>query len=319
LSLERTLEQSYDALGGRLTTGVVWQPWSTLSIQSTYNLQGFWLNGPPIASAGAAPLTLGCKAASNNCFILLSYLEEAITWDRRDSALDAHKGIFASFGVQAGGGPLGGDFTYLRFLPEGRGYVSLGENDELTLSARLRLGEMLTSGGESAVVTRFFAGGGISMRGFSDRRLSPLLLAPAPASPGATPALLTLPIGGDGLIEGSFEARYQLTESLVLAAFVDYGQVTRGRIGPDDFRTLLWALGFGLRYRTPIGPIRVDFARRLQRGTPPPLLTVDSATGVISQVPYQVDDSCFGFGGSRRPTVVSDNLCVFHLAIGEAF
>lgn len=319
LDLERTLEQSYDALGGRVATGVVWQLWSTLNVHLTYNVQGFWLNGPPIASAGSAPLTLGCAATSNSCFILLSYLEEAIAWDRRDSALDAHKGVFASFAVQEGGGPLAGDFTYLRFLPEARGYVSFGEHDPLTLSARLRVGELLTSGGQSAVVTRFFAGGGISMRGFNDRRLSPLLQAPAPASPGATPALLTLPIGGDGLIEGSFEARYRLTDSLVLAAFVDFGQVTEGRIGPNDLPTVLWALGFGFRYRTAIGPIRIDFARRLQRGSPPPLLSIDSTTGAISRVPYQVDDSCFGLGGSKRTTVVSDNLCVFHLAIGEAF
>jgi translocation and assembly module TamA len=296
----------------------VWQPWSTLNIHPTYNVQGYWLNGPPIASAGSAPLTLGCAATSNSCFILLSYLEEAITWDKRDSALDAHKGVFTSFAVQEGGGPLGGDFTYLRFLPEVRGYVSFGEHDSLTLSARFRVGELLTSGGQSAVVTRFFAGGGISMRGFSDRRLSPLLLAPPSTAPGATSVPVTLPIGGDGLIEGSFEARYQLTDNLVLAAFVDYGQVTLGHIGPSDVPTLLWALGFGFRYRTPIGPIRIDFARRLQRGSPPPLLSVDT-TGVISRVPYLVDDSCFGLGGSHRATVVSDNLCVFHLAIGEAF
>ncbi|MBC8133856.1 MAG: BamA/TamA family outer membrane protein, partial [Deltaproteobacteria bacterium] len=114
-----------------------------------------------------------------------------------------------------------------------------------------------------------------------------------------------------------------LTERLVLAAFVDYGQVTQGRIGPDDVSTLLWAVGLGLRYRTPIGPIRLDFARRLRRGRPPPLLSVES--GSVTNVPYWVDDSCFGFGGSNPnpammlSTAVKDNLCVFHIAIGEAF
>ena len=93
--------------------------------------------------------------------------------------------------------------------------------------------------------------------------------------------------------------------------------MTSGRVGPDDLSTLLWAVGFGLRYRTPIGPIRVDFARRLQVGRPPPLLQIDAA-GVVSQQRYDVDDSCFGFGGSRS-SPVSDNLCAFHIAIGEAF
>jgi translocation and assembly module TamA len=317
LDLERTLEQSYDAIGGRVSTGVVWQPHSSLSLYPTYNIQAYWLNGPAIASVNAAPLTLGCSNQSNDCFILLSYLEQLITWDRRDSPLEARNGFFASLSLQEGGGPLGGDFTYLRVLPDVRGYTSFGQNDQLTLAARLRVGELLPTGGQSAVVTRFFGGGGISMRGFSDRRLSPLLRAPAPPTGGA-PVTLTLPIGGDGLIDGSFEVRYQLTETLVLAAFVDWGQVTQGRIGPDDVPALLWALGFGLRYRTPIGPIRIDFARRLQRGRPPPLLEITAAG--VSQVRYDIDDSCFGIGGtSGRTSMGTDGLCVFHIAIGEAF
>jgi translocation and assembly module TamA len=319
LDLERTLEQSYDSLGGRLATGVIWQPRSTVSVYPTYNIQGYWLNGPPIASASAAPLTLGCSNQTNDCFILLSYLEQTVAWDHRDSPLEARNGFYLGLSLQEGGGPLGGDFTYLRVLPDLRGYVSVGEENRLTFATRLRIGELFPIGGQSAVVTRFFGGGGISMRGFNDRRLSPLLEAPAPPSPGSTPVTLTLPIGGDGLIEGSFETRLQVTQSLVLAAFVDYGQVTEGRIGPDDVSTLLWAVGFGLRYRTPIGPIRVDFARRLQRGRPPPLLAIDPTTGAVSRKAYLVDDSCFGLGGSGRITEVKDNLCVFHIAIGEAF
>lgn len=328
LDLERTLEQSYDAIGGRLATGVAWQPHSSLVLFPSYNLQAYWLNGPPIASASTAPLTLGCADTGTSCFVLLSYVEEMVTWDRRDSPLEARNGFFASLSLQEGGGPLGGDFTYLRILPDVRGYLSFGRDDELTFATRLRVGELLPSGGASAVVTRFFGGGGVSMRGFSDRRLSPLLVAPAPVtSVGTAPALLTLPIGGDGLIEASLETRYQLTENLVLAVFLDLGQVTQDRIGVDDLPTLQWALGFGLRYRTPIGPIRVDFARRLQRGRPPTLFAIDPGTGVVTAQSYDVNDSCFGLGGSARTldaarpyqNAVTDNLCAFHLAIGEAF
>ncbi|MEP6654400.1 MAG: BamA/TamA family outer membrane protein, partial [Myxococcales bacterium] len=303
----------------------------TVSIYPTYNLQGYWLNGPALSGVNAAPLTLGCttgqtqaQVGDNSCFILLSYLEQMVTWDHRDSPLEARKGFYASLSLQEGGGPLGGDFTYLRVLPDVRGYVSLGDDDGLTFATRLRVGELLPTNGQSAVVTRFFGGGGVSMRGFNDRRLSPLLKAAFPNGSGGN-VTLTLPIGGEGMIDGSFEVRYQITENVVLAAFLDYGQVTRGRIGPDDVQTLLWAVGFGLRYRTPIGPIRVDFARRLQLGRPPILLEVRD--GTVQEVRlrglppggYLVDDSCFGIGGSHRDTPVTDNLCVFHVAIGEAF
>jgi translocation and assembly module TamA len=181
------------------------------------------------------------------------------------------------------------------------------------------VGELIHTGSESAVVTRFFAGGGVSMRGFSDRRLSPLLLAPAPTSSATTPITLSLPIGGNGMIEGNFEVRFPLSTNLVLAVFLDFGQVTQGLLGASDLSSLLWATGFGLRYRTVVGPIRVDLARRLQFGRPPPLYVIDPKTGVVTPESYPVADDCFGIGGSGRSTPVTDGLCVLHIAIGEDF
>ena len=139
------------------------------------------------------------------------------------------------------------------------------------------------------------------------------MLAPAPNDPSV---LITVPIGGNGMIDGSFEARYSVTPSLRVAAFVDYGEVTRGRLGPRDIPNLLWAVGVGVRYLTPVGPIRLDLARRLPFGALPALYQVDAA-GAIVQVPYQANDSCFGFGGST--SVVTDGLCALHISIGEAY
>jgi translocation and assembly module TamA len=319
LELERTLEQAYDALAARMTAGVIWQVRSRLSIFPSYHLEADYLNGPPIASAASAPLTLGCETTSNHCFVWLSFLDQTLTWDRRDHPLEPRRGTYVSLSVQEGGGPLGGDFDYLRILPEARGYISFGDDGELTLSARLRAGDLWTRSGnpdDSAVVTRFYGGGGVSMRGFNDRRLSPLLLAPAPgANPGVT---LTLPIGGNGLVDGSFEVRYSVTASVRVAAFVDFGQVTTGPLGPDDFAEALWAVGVGVRYLTPIGPIRLDIARRLPFGRLPPLFVQDASGQIVPQE-YQPDDACFGIGGSHRSTPVNDGLCVLHISIGEAF
>jgi len=321
IALNRTLEQTYDDLGGRLVNGVIWQPRASLSIFPSHHLEGDQLNGPPGAGALTAPLTLGCHTSGESCFVWLSYLEEVVTWDRRDDALEPHNGFYASLSLQEGGGPLQGDFHYYRVLPDVRGYVSFGDDDQLTFAARLKVGELLPTSGnsqDSAVVTRFYGGGTQSMRGFNDRRLSPLLISQLPPSPGnQDPPKVTLPIGGNGLIDGSFEVRYALTSNLILAAFYDVGQVTLDRLQPQDFTHLLMAVGFGLRYRTPVGPVRVDFARRLQVGTPPPLFYVDQA-GHLQNEPYKVDDSCFGLGGSGG-SVVTDNLCVLHISIGEAF
>lgn len=321
IALNRTLEQTYDDLGGRLVNGVIWQPRASVSIFPSHHLEGDQLNGPPGAGALTAPLTLGCRTSSDSCFVWLSYLEEVITWDRRDDALEPRQGFYASLSLQEGGGPLQGNFNYYRVLPELRGYLSFGDDKQLTFAARLKVGELLPTSGnaqDSAVVTRFYGGGTQSMRGFNDRRLSPLLIAQLPPSPGSQNSqYVTLPIGGNGMIDGSFEVRYAVTSNLIVAAFYDVGQVSLGRLQPEDFAHPLMAVGFGLRYRTPVGPVRVDFARRLQVGNPPPLFMVD-ATGRLSQQTYKVDDSCFGLGGTGG-SVVTDNLCVLHISIGEAF
>ena len=230
--------------------------------------------------------------------------------------------------LQEGGGPLQGNFSYLRVLPDVRAYVSFLDDAALTLSARLRVGELWPTSGnaeDSAVVIRFYGGGANSMRGFSERRLSPLLEAPVPGTIG--PVYAAVPIGGNGLIDGSFEARYSLTEHFRLAGFIDFGQVTTGLIKPSDVPGMLWAAGIGIRYITSIGPIRVDLARRLPFGTEPVLLMADPNTGQIGPVAYTPDWSCFGLFASRGsvPTPSGgtapafDSACVLQISIGEAF
>jgi translocation and assembly module TamA len=331
LGSERTLEESYNAIGARTRHGVSWQPYSTLTITPSYELEAYWLNGPRTASALAAPLVLGCK--ENPCFIVVSFLEQVVTWDKRDSPLEPKKGHYLTLSVQEGGGPLQGNFDYLRFVPEARGYVTVGDDRWLTLAARLRVGTLLPKSGnpdDSAVVTRFTAGGAMSMRGFSLRRLSPMLLAQAPTSPGGTAPMLTLPIGGNGLVEGSFEARTNVSDHLAVAAFSDFGSVSRGSLGPETFSGLQWAVGFGLRYLTAVGPIRVDLAYRLPFGRPPPLFDDqgheityrrigDTGVEFGRETGSNVNKTCFGIGGSNPATWVRDGLCVFHISIGEAF
>jgi translocation and assembly module TamA len=309
---ERTLEPAYDAIGGRTQDGVSWQPYSTLTVFPAYNLQGYSLHGTATPTAQSAPLSLGCR--SDPCFVLLSYLEEVVTWDRRNNPLEPRRGHYLSLSLQEGGGPLQGDFTYLRLVPEGRAYLSFGEQRWVTMAARLQVGTLLTRSGrpdDSAVVTRFTAGGANSNRGFSLRRLTPLLLTPAPDDPNA---LLTLPIGGNGVIDGSLEVRFTVLRSLVIALFTDFGAVSRDALGGDTVARMQWAAGVGLRYLTPVGPIRVDLGFRLPSGKPPAL--IDQMT--LREVPYAVNRTCFGIGPSTD-TPVRDGLCAFHISIGESF
>ena len=328
LESERTLEQTYDAIGGRTMLGVRWEPHSTLALLPAYNLQAYWLNGPPTATAQTAPLTLGCT--TDPCFVLLSYLEQSIIWDTRDDPLEPRKGRYLALSLQEGGGPLGGGFDYLRILPEARGYFSFGDDDRITLAARVRIGSLITRAGEeSATVTRFYSGGSNWMRGFSVRRLSPLILVTNAESTDPEDKV-ALPIGGNGLIEGNFEVRSRFSDTLAAAAFLDYGQVTSGRLPLGRLPHLLWATGIGIRYLTPVGPLRADLGFRLPFGRPPPLydefgteityrILPGGMTEPGSEPGANVNDSCFGIGGDGGGSWVRDGLCSFHVSIGEAF
>ena len=80
-----------------------------------------------------------------------------------------------------------------------------------------------------------------------------------------------LPIGGNSLLALSSEARVELSSRFGVVAFIDGGNVWPGghQFTPSDLR---YAAGSGLRYQTPVGPIRVDVGYQLN---PIPDLKVD--------------------------------------------
>jgi translocation and assembly module TamA len=137
-----------------------------------------------------------------------------------------------------------GEFDYLRLLPEARGYLGLDDRGAFVVAGRVRLGTLVPRSGrpgDSPVVARFYAGGPNSMRGFGLRRLSPMVLLPV--DPGNPEAQVPLPIGGNGLFEASVEARAQVSQNVLLAAFADSGTVTRDRFPLADPTRVLYAVG----------------------------------------------------------------------------
>ena len=126
LESERTLEETYDAIGGRAMAGVAWEPHSTLTLFPAYNLQAYYLEGPSTATAQTAPLALGC--AENPCFTLLSYLEQKSSPGTHGMTGWSHaRGVTCRCRCRRAGARLGGDFSYLRILPEVRGYLTSGQ------------------------------------------------------------------------------------------------------------------------------------------------------------------------------------------------
>lgn len=131
------------------------------------------------------------------------------------------------------------------------GYFTPDEDGFLTLAARTSVGSIVGANlGDVAADRRFYAGGGGSTRGFAFQSVGPRDASGKPT-------------GGLGLFEASLEARMQITESLGLVPFLDFGSISR--TSAPDFSDIRIGAGLGLRYKTPFGPLRLDVGVPLDR------------------------------------------------------
>ena len=185
----------------------------------------------------------------------LTFFDQSISYDGRDNRFVPRLGWYADLRIEQGGSYSGGTFEYLRATPDLRGFVPLSR--KWVLAARLRGGLMRAFGdGPTPLTQRYFGGGSSSHRGFGFRRLSPFELD----SNGTR-----LPVGGNALIESSAELRYTLPwDPFRAVLFADGADVT-AELDDIDLAQLHWAVGFGLRIDTIVGPGRLDFAWRLNR------------------------------------------------------
>jgi outer membrane protein assembly complex protein YaeT len=176
---------------------------------------------------------------------VLSGVGVGLDWNATDNLLDPTRGLLASATVEPVGGVLGGDVAFVRLVGEVRLYQPLVAG--WLGATRLRLGAAEPVGGsrEVPLFERFYAGGLNSVRGYARRRIGPLAADD--------------PIGGRTLIEASVELRHAITRNLAAAVFADAGQVDL-RSFTLPWNDLRWGAGTGLRYKSPVGPLRIDLA-----------------------------------------------------------
>ena len=145
---------------------------------------------------------------------------------------------------------LGSDQDFIRYTVNARGFF---EFFSTVIASRVLVGTIQpianTQSDDVPLVERFYSGGSSSMRGVGYRELGPKDID------GNA-------IGGASLVESSIEWRIPVFRSLGIVGFID-----AAFLGPDAWSWRLdkleYAAGPGLRYKTPAGPIRVDFAWRL--------------------------------------------------------
>lgn len=177
------------------------------------------------------------------------------TWDDRDNATDATRGYFGDvtltpfkgLGETGSGARLTGDF---------RTYRGFGENNRFVIAGRAQIGAVF---GPTLLQTPrnylFYSGGGGTVRGQPYESLGVSLLKNG-----------TVETGGTRFMAFSGEVRAGVTESIGVVAFYDRGFVSADEFFSDSGEWHAGA-GLGLRYKTAIGPIRLDVATPVEGNT----------------------------------------------------
>ena len=209
--------------------------------------------------------------------VRLSGFGGAITRDTRDDVLDPERGTFFSGEGTVAARALGGQVGFMKTYTQGFWFRRLPTHRRTVLAARLAIGladgfprsvPSLSLEGQPVSVTvedlpaseRFFAGGDTTIRGF------PLDSVGAPNT--ITPS--GFPRGGNALLLMNGELRLSVWRDLGAAFFLDGGNVY-DRVSQVDLGELRGSAGFGLRYKSPIGPIRFDVGFKIdRRATEPP-------------------------------------------------
>ena len=190
------------------------------------------------------------------------------TWirDTRDQPLDARRGFYQTLDLAITPKALGSSANFARFLGQSSYYKLFGPT---VWANRITLGLAKAFGSSSDVPTseRFFSGGETTLRGFPINGAGPQRTVPACSNPAvpSTCVNLQVPLGGRQLFIFNSELRFPLgiKEGLGAAVFYDGGNVY-GPIGISHFiRDYTNTVGVGLRYKTPVGPIRFDIGRNL--------------------------------------------------------
>jgi outer membrane protein insertion porin family len=179
----------------------------------------------------------------------------SLVFDTRDDPLDPKRGRFVSADLGFSHNALGGD-SFGKSYFQAASFTTL--RPRLVLALQGRLGLARTYNDEPPrlpLADRFFAGGDYSLRGFKTDFAGPL-------EPGADGELH--PTGGNALLLGGVELRVTAARRLEIAAFSDVGNVYP-LVSDLSLHDLRYAAGLGLRYKSSIGPIRVDYGYKLNR------------------------------------------------------
>ncbi len=274
--------------------------------------------------------------------------------DRTNDPFSPNRGYRGRAALEHASGLTASDYRFNRASAEAAAFMQIRRRGALGGHIRLGWIKSIESSGEAlgGVIgdevlhprTRFFAGGAQSVRGFGENQLGPRILTVSAAElragklskdgPLACPESIPItdcdpnsvayqdedfqprPLGGNTVAEANVELRFPVWNRLSGAVFVDAGVVTQNvdRSLPGSRAAI--TPGFGVRYRSPVGPIRVDIGINPGRAERLPVISEEIVDGERRLVRLNTRrEYAVARGGFMG---VLDRM-ILHLSIGEAF
>ena len=263
--------------------------------------------------------------------VRIGILSASYIQDHRDNATDAHHGFWNTVDAGVAGKFFASERNFVRILARNATYTSFGKN--LVFARQTQFGAILpfhippfiSHFNAVPLPERFFGGGSTSMRGFGDNQAGPRdigTLTEMPGTPVSTPT--GFPIGGNALLFNTLELRFPLFGPNIRGVlFHDSGNIyttfsnmsfAYRQKNDQDFNYAVQAVGFGIRYKTPLGPVRVDFSYALNPPTYQGFNKNETIQDLIQCKPEDIGhtDTC---SASRQRL----NHFQFFFSIGQAF
>ena len=253
--------------------------------------------------------------------VRIGILAGNLAQDRRDNPADPHKGIYNTADFGLAGGFFGSQRSFARLLLRNATYYQLTKT--LVLARQTQFGVIVPFSAPAGVSAqesvplpeRFFGGGADSLRAFPYNEAGPRDTGASLVPGGPVSQPTGFPLGGNALFVNNVELRFPfIGQNMQGVVFHDLGNVYDSvedisfrfhQNNMKDFNYAVQAAGLGIRYRTPVGPVRADFAYSINppsfvgfKGTPQQLLGCNPnvpPAGVCVGVPQSISHFQFFF------------------------
>ncbi len=183
--------------------------------------------------------------------LVISGLRLGLIYDTRDNQFYPKKGIFSGATLKITSPVFLSESNFIKLTLYGNVYHEVAKGFILAASLRGGLAQGYFKTSDLPIVERFFLGGRTTVRGYSQDNLGPT------GSDGT-------PTGGNAFLMENLELRTSLGKNFGLVTFFDGGNVWV-RTGDIKLADVKFTAGLGLRYNTPVGPIRIDYGQKLQK------------------------------------------------------